>query len=188
MKMEQNCIQCVIVGDGMVGKSHLAKCFVGQSLQEDYIATVFENYAGTLAVAGSKYTIGIFDSAGQQDYTNLRAFSYRDSDVFILCYNIADRESFKNIKSFWIPEIKQYNVKKRPIILVATQSDSRHLYEDSVTCEEGVELAKDIGAECLIETSAITREGTTETFERVVMSALKHKKKKYKIFQRLFKK
>lgn len=46
MKMEQNCIQCVIVGDGMVGKSHLAKCFVGQSLQEDYIATVFENYAG----------------------------------------------------------------------------------------------------------------------------------------------
>lgn len=47
MKMEQNnCIQCVIVGDGMVGKSYLAKSFVGQSLQEDYIATVFENYAG----------------------------------------------------------------------------------------------------------------------------------------------
>lgn len=124
----------------------------------------------------------------QEDYTNLRAFSYRDSDVFIVCYSVVDRESFKNIKSFWIPELKQFNVKKRPVILVATQCDIRDECTDCITSEEGVELAKDIGAECLIETSAITKEGTTATFEKVVMSALKHKKKKYKIFQRIFKK
>lgn len=46
MKMDQNCIQCVIVGDGMVGKSHLAKSFSGHPLQDNYVATVFDNYAG----------------------------------------------------------------------------------------------------------------------------------------------
>ena len=44
--MDQNCIQCVIVGDGMVGKSHLAKSFSGHSLPDNYVATVFDNYAG----------------------------------------------------------------------------------------------------------------------------------------------
>jgi GTPase SAR1 family protein len=129
----------------------------------------------------------IFLSFLQEDYTNLRAFSYRDSDVFIVCYSVVDRESFKNIKSFWIPELKQFNVKKRPVILVATQSDIRDECTDCITSEEGIELAKDIGAECLIETSAITKEGMTATFEKVVLSALKHRKKKYKIFQRIFK-
>lgn len=124
----------------------------------------------------------------QEDYTNLRAFSYRDSDVFIVCYSTVDRESFKNIKSFWLPEIKKYNAKKRPVILVATQTDIKFRSDNYITSDEGVELAKDIGAECLIETSAITKQGTNDTFEKVVLSALKHRKKKYKFFNKLFKK
>lgn len=124
----------------------------------------------------------------QQDYTTLRAFSYRDSDVFVVCYSTVDRESFNNIKSFWVPEIKKHNVKKRPVILVATQTDMKHESDDHITSLEGVELAKDIGAECLIETSALTKEGTNATFEKVVLSALKHQKKKYKIFNKFFRK
>jgi GTPase SAR1 family protein len=55
-------------------------------------------------------------------------------------YSVVDRESFKNIKSFWIPELKQFNVKKRPVILVATQSDIRDECTDCITSEEGIEL------------------------------------------------
>lgn len=58
-------IQCTIVGDGMVGKTCLSLAFSKLSVPDDYVATVFENYAGKAHVNGDEYTVGIFDSAGQ---------------------------------------------------------------------------------------------------------------------------
>ena len=66
VKSEQrNLVQCTVVGDGMVGKSSLSLAFTNEPPKGDYIATVFENYAGKTNVAGDEYTVGIFDSAGQ---------------------------------------------------------------------------------------------------------------------------
>ena len=41
-------VNCIVVGDGMVGKSTLALSFTQQKFPDDYVATVFENYAGKL--------------------------------------------------------------------------------------------------------------------------------------------
>lgn len=66
VKSEQrSLVQCTVVGDGMVGKSSLSLAFTSETVQSDYIATVFENYAAKTKVAGDEYTVGIFDSAGQ---------------------------------------------------------------------------------------------------------------------------
>lgn len=48
MTATKKCVNCAIVGDGMVGKTCLALGFTTQSFPESYIATVFENYAGKL--------------------------------------------------------------------------------------------------------------------------------------------
>lgn len=40
------CVQCALVGDDMVGKSCLVQAFTGELVDDHYIATVFENYAG----------------------------------------------------------------------------------------------------------------------------------------------
>jgi GTPase SAR1 family protein len=37
------------------------------------------------------------DSAGQDDYAKLRPLGYADADVFLLCYSIADRVTYKSI-------------------------------------------------------------------------------------------
>ena len=37
------------------------------------------------------------DSAGQDDYSRLRPLGYADADVFLMCYSVADRDSFKNV-------------------------------------------------------------------------------------------
>ncbi|KAJ8309509.1 hypothetical protein KUTeg_014383 [Tegillarca granosa] len=190
MIMDKKCVQCTLVGDGMVGKTCLALSFIGElaDSEEDYVATVFENYAGNVAVAGEKYTISIFDSAGQHDYASLRAFTYKDSEVFVLCYSVIDRESFNSIKSFWVPELKEFVGRKRPILLVGTQTDCRYLHEDgkTVSKKEGEELAKDIGAEGYFESASFTSEGVRPVFDKVVLSALKYRKKKSKILQRIF--
>lgn len=63
--MMKKTIQCTVVGDGMVGKTCLAKTFTGESLDEKYVATIFDNYAGKMSVSGDQYTISVFDCAGE---------------------------------------------------------------------------------------------------------------------------
>jgi len=58
-------IQCTVVGDGMVGKSCMSLAFSKMTAPGNYVATVFENYAGKANVNGDDYTVSIFDSAGQ---------------------------------------------------------------------------------------------------------------------------
>ncbi|KAL5008446.1 hypothetical protein ScPMuIL_014027 [Solemya velum] len=191
MTADKKCVNCAIVGDGMVGKTCLALGFTTQSFPESYIATVFENYAGRVSAAGEQYTVSMFDSAGQHDYEGLRAFTYKDSEVLVVCYSVVDRESFDSIKSFWMPEIKNYMRRRKPVILVATQKDLRNFAPDNteeipITREEGEALSKDIGADHFVECSAVTQDGVKNVFEDVVLSALKYRKKKSKIFQKIF--
>ena len=40
------------------------------------ILQVFDNYAVTVMIGGEPYTLGLFDTAGQEDYDRLRPLSY----------------------------------------------------------------------------------------------------------------
>lgn len=77
--------------------------------------------------------------------------------------------------------------RKKPIILVGTQSDTRESTTNRcVSSNEADDLAKTIGAEGYYETSSITSDGVKDMFEKVALSALKYRKKKLKIIQRIF--
>lgn len=39
-------VNCSVVGDGLVGKTSLVKKFVQNKHTENYVATVFDNFAG----------------------------------------------------------------------------------------------------------------------------------------------
>lgn len=189
--MSQKVVNCTVIGDGMVGKTSLALAFVNKQPPGDaYVATVFDNYAGTVSVHGEQYTVSIFDSPGQHDYEDVRAFSYRDSEVIIVCYSVNDADSLQNIKDVWIQEAKSHVKRKKPIILIGCQSDvrlkRRHSSGDSyVTLEEGEAFAKEIGADAYLECSSLTMDGVSEVFSSVVNLALKNRKKKSRIFSRL---
>lgn len=45
--------------------------------------------------------------------------------MFVVCFSVADTDSFENIRSKWIPELRQYRP-HTPFILVGTQSDLRN--------------------------------------------------------------
>ena len=81
--------------------------------QENISPPVFDNYS----VDGKPINLGLWDTAGQEDYNRLRALSYPQTDVFLACFSIISSASFENVKAKWYPEIHQHcpNV---PIILV----------------------------------------------------------------------
>jgi Ras-related C3 botulinum toxin substrate 1 len=64
---------------------------------QDYIPTVFANFSANVSVDGSIVNLGLWDTAGQEDYSRLRPLSYRGADVFILSFSLTSRASYENV-------------------------------------------------------------------------------------------
>lgn len=62
---------------------------------------VFDNYAVTVMIGDEPYTLGLFDTAGQEDYDRLRPLSYPQTDVFLVCFSVVSPSSFENVKEKW---------------------------------------------------------------------------------------
>lgn len=117
-------LKLVIVGDGGVGKkSFLIGATTNHSLR-DYVPTVFENDSSIISVKGKPFLLSLWDISGQEDYDRLRSLSYRDTDVFVVSFDVGRRISFENVTKKWFPEVRCF-APNAPILLLATKTDLR---------------------------------------------------------------
>ncbi|KAK7348520.1 hypothetical protein VNO80_23078 [Phaseolus coccineus] len=180
-------IKCVTVGDGAVGKTCMLISYTSNTFPTDYVPTVFDNFSANVTVDGSTVNLGLWDTAGQEDYNRLRPLSYRGADVFLLCYSLISKASYENISKKWIPELRHYapNV---PIVLVGTKLDLRddkqflidHPGATRITNAQGEELKKMIGAVTYIECSSKTQQNVKTVFDAAIKVALRPPKPKKK--------
>ncbi|XP_046571846.1 cell division control protein 42 homolog [Haliotis rubra] len=188
--LDEKFVFCAVMGDSMVGKTSISETYSKGFFNENSETTVFDNYVVPLQVAGEEFVISMFDTAGKKRFESLRMFSYQECEVLLLCFSTCDRKTFHTVSDLWMPELKRHSKQtkqKRPIILVGTKIDLRVGNQDSeVSTDDGVQLAKDIGADCYVECSARDQKGLKEVFQHVVFSALKFRKKKTNIFKKMF--
>lgn len=59
MVNSKNTVSCVIVGDGMVGKTSLIRRIAGKQFSSEYVATVTEMATGTVSAYGDRYNVNI---------------------------------------------------------------------------------------------------------------------------------
>ncbi|CAG9807284.1 ras-related C3 botulinum toxin substrate 1-like [Chironomus tepperi] len=175
-------IKCVVVGDGTVGKTCMLISLTTDSFPSEYVPTVFDNYSLPTVVDGVQVSIGLWDTAGQEDYDRLRPLSYPQTDVFLICFSVASPSSFENVTSKWYPELK-HHCPEAPIILVGTKIDLRDdretlsaLAEQGLSpCkrEQGQKLANKIRAVKYMECSALTQRGLKQVFDEAVRAVLR---------------
>ena len=173
-------IKLVFTGDGSVGKTCLGIRYATDTFPDEFIPTIIcETCEKEVAHPRDKkrlVSLALWDTAGQEDYDRLRPLSYPLTNVNLLCMT-----GGSNVDHPWVPEIR-HHCPGVPIILVGTKCDLRdpefqrtvREWERMHTFNEGVELARRIGAVDYMECSAKTGEGVKELFDKAVEVGYQH--------------
>jgi len=163
--------------------------YANNRFPEDYIPTVFDNYVVNLTAGDQTIELGLWDTAGQEEYDRLRPLSYANANVFLVCFSVTNPVSCENVTSKWYPEVIHF-CPDVPQILVGTKLDLRgdaatmeklkSLQQSPISTDQGQDLAKKIKAIKYLECSAKTGENLKTVFDEAVKAVLFAPKKKKK--------
>ncbi|PON24402.1 GTP-binding protein rho3 [Trichoderma gamsii] len=192
----------VLLGDGASGKTSLLNVFTRGYFPTVYEPTVFENYVHDIFVDNVHIELSLWDTAGQEEFDRLRSLSYGitpyDTDLIVLCYSVDSKDSLENVESKWVGEIAD-NCPGVKLVLIALKCDLRQMGEDepeeadaaaaadgsaqrekppTISYDEGLEVAKRIGASRYLECSAMKNRGVNEAFTEAARVALSVKKER----------
>ncbi|XP_027030381.1 rho-related GTP-binding protein RhoH [Tachysurus fulvidraco] len=179
-------VKCVLVGDCAVGKTALLVRFTSETFPDCYRPTVYENTGVDVFMDGVQISLGLWDTAGNDTFRQIRPMSYQQADIVLLCYSVANPSTLASIHQKWIREVRE-NLPHVPVLVVGTQTDLREMgpYRDRcTTASDGKRVAHEIRAKGYLECSALINRGIQQVFECAVRTAVNQARKRTR--RRLF--
>ena len=109
-------IECtlIICGETMVGKSSLIHRLINNSFNDTPLSTMAASSKQMEIILDDVVIqFNILDTAGQEKFRSLNKIYYKRADVVLLIYNITSKGTFKQIKDYWLQEIRNHSIKKQ---------------------------------------------------------------------------
>ncbi|KDR84516.1 hypothetical protein GALMADRAFT_220242 [Galerina marginata CBS 339.88] len=182
-------VKLVLMGDIGVGKTCLLIAYTSNRFP-DYAPTVFGSYVETNVVDGKSVNLQLWDNTARTENDRLRPLAYPGTDIFVICFSIANPSSYESVRTKWYPEKIHYGPSSAAVIVVGLKSDLRDDPETRerlrncrtapISYQQGIAMCKDIGAAMYFECSARTGLGLRAVFEeamRVVVNSPPRKEK-----------
>lgn len=191
-ELHKNC-KILLLGAGNIGKTSLLITYTTGQCPNEYIPTVFDNCTKFVDVDGVIVNMDLWDTAGGEDYPRLRPLSYPQTDIFLVCMNVYDKEKGKVSGNLpltinqidalaFVQEVRNYFGDDISICFVGMKTDLRQDKGFGSQCWSTKEM-KDFAkyyCECnnYMECSSVKNEGLDELFNFVVRRAADPKTKK----------
>eukprot|EP01036_Dinobryon_divergens_P023919 gene23919-32317_t len=161
-------LKLLTIGDSGVGKSWLLLRWAGEngkfSKSAQSMPTIGIDFKmKNVNINGKRVKVQIWDTAGQERFRTITTSYYRNSQGILLVYDITDRNSFLNMRT-WVAQIQSnadVNINK---ILVGNKCDL--IQQRAVSFEEGQALAKEFKVP-FMETSAMNDINVEEVFMKI---------------------
>nr|XP_006012168.1 PREDICTED: ras-related C3 botulinum toxin substrate 1-like [Latimeria chalumnae] len=141
----------------------------------------FDHYSANVMVDSKPVNLGLWDTAGQEEFDRLRPLSYPQTDIFLICFALDSPASYENVRAKWFKEVEHY-CPGTPIILVGTKLDLRddkdiieRLREkrlSPISYPQGLAMAQEIKAVKYVECSALTLRGLKIVFDEAIRAVV----------------
>ena len=159
-----NVIKVVLLGSSGVGKSSIIYRYVTNEWDETMQTTLGAAFMDKQITHDRvNFKFQIWDTAGQEKYAPLAQMYYRDANVALLVYDITNRESFYNLKT-WYLELAEKGPKNITLAIVGNKCDL--VDQEQVTTSDGEKYARECKA-LFMKTSAKENVGVSELFENL---------------------
>jgi small GTP-binding protein len=114
----------VLLGSQGVGKTSLILRFTTRTFSATPAAATIGSSLHTrkLVHAGTRVKLQIWDTAGQERFRSMAPIYYRGAHVCVLVYDVADRASFDDVRS-WLEELSRTVPKETVIFVVGSKVD-----------------------------------------------------------------
>lgn len=169
-------VKIVLIGEGGVGKTSIAKRYLKKGYTKKYLRTVgadFYSQKRTYNIETGDTTIQwlIWDLGGQPTFNEVRGMYYKGSKAALLVYDISRPETYYNLPD-WINEFWKNAGGSYPIALVANKVDLRDTEKDATTRAMGEKYARTLSEYTgyrvpYIETSAKEDRNIDEVFQHL---------------------
>ncbi|KAM9999130.1 hypothetical protein ACTFIZ_002689 [Dictyostelium cf. discoideum] len=159
------CCIC-ISGEPGVGKSSIVQQFVNNDFSTQYTPTLEDFYNYELSLDEEIINLEIIDTAGQEEFCNLKNNYILNGNAFVIVYSICCKGSFKEVKNIIDNIINIKDCQNIPIIIVGNKIDIDEK-ERKVSTLEGKNLAKQLNC-MFVETSAKENLNISKIFATLV--------------------
>lgn len=158
----------VILGNTGVGKTCILKRLTQNTFEEETGVTIgveFGNF-GMIVREQTFVKLQIWDTAGQESFRSITRNFYQGSEGVFLVYDITNRQSFEELRTQWLQEVRRNTPNNIIIYLVGNVADAPD-EERQVTAEEALEFAREEKFSHFVETSAKTGLNVHEIFQTI---------------------